>query len=136
MLTVYNVLLTCKSSSRYSQALTTALFEEKRHFVTQALFAILSLNIIGIKLLKAIRIIKVESLFITYCYCLSVEMQVVVNTQPVLIIRLQGLVIENCITRSRAAIVQLNVGDKVYVTVPTVGCYFENTNYFAGLRLF
>ncbi len=66
-------------------------------------------------------------------------MQVMVNSQAVITTRLFSFIPAGCITRSRSVILNLNVGDQLYVAVPTVGCYYADSqrfHAFAGFRLF
>ncbi len=61
-------------------------------------------------------------------------MRVIVNSQPINIVRLFTFTSTGYVTRSRSVIVSLNVGDQLYVTLPAGGYYA--TPYFTGLRLF
>jgi hypothetical protein len=58
------------------------------------------------------------------------------NTQPVLTIQLLGFTSNNGVTRSRSALVNLNVGDQLYVTFPTAGCFIAGYfRQFLGFKL-
>jgi hypothetical protein len=63
--------------------------------------------------------------------------QVILNTQPVITVQLLGYTAHNGITRSRSVIANLNVGDRLYVSL--LSGTGISTNYFTqftGFRLF
>jgi hypothetical protein len=65
--------------------------------------------------------------------------QVLVNNIPRIIVRMNGLTISNCLTRSRSSIIALNAGDTLYVSLPSAACYYadsQNMQMFTGFRLF
>jgi hypothetical protein len=62
---------------------------------------------------------------------------VILNTQPVITVQLLGYNPTGSITRSRSVIANLNVGDRLYVTL-TAETFFDigKSFQFSGLRLF
>jgi hypothetical protein len=72
-----------------------------------------------------------------YILCIIVVVQVILNTQPVITVQLLGFTSDGGITRSRSVIANLNVGDRLYVTLLSGTCI--STGYFTqftGFRLF
>jgi hypothetical protein len=67
-----------------------------------------------------------------------VVVQVILNTQPVITLQLLGYTSSNGISRSRSIVVNLNVGDQLYVTLPNGTCISTGTFYsqFSGFRMF
>ncbi len=66
-------------------------------------------------------------------------MQMLVNTQAVITIRLFSFKASQCLSRSRSVILTLNVGDQLYVTITNVGCFYadsQRVQLFSGFRLF
>ena len=54
------------------------------------------------------------------------EMQVLRNDNPIIIIRRANATLINCVSRSRAVIVNLNVNDELKIAVPTKGCIYSD----------
>jgi hypothetical protein len=64
-------------------------------------------------------------------------MQVILNTQPIITLRLLGYTSSWGITRSRSVVANLNIGDQLYVILLSGTCiaggYYSQ---FSGFRLF
>lgn len=78
-------------------------------------------------------------LFLSNMLCNNnVYVQVLQNSNVIIDLNLSPLMSVQCITRSRAVIVQLTVGDTLRVTMPTVGCTYDDSyhfNSFTGFRI-
>ena len=54
------------------------------------------------------------------------EIQVLRNDNPIIIIRRASATFINCVSRSRAVIINLNVNDELKIAVPTKGCIYSD----------
>ena len=54
------------------------------------------------------------------------EIQVLRNDNPIIIIRRANATLINCVSRSRAVIINLNVNDELKIAVPTKGCIYSD----------
>ena len=67
------------------------------------------------------------------------EMNVMLNGNPIIIIRLSVATFANCVSRSRSTIVKLKVNDELWVKIPTVGWYYnddQRMQTFTGFLLY
>ena len=56
----------------------------------------------------------------------NAAMQVLRNGKPIMLIGLINATFVNCVSRSRSIIINLNMGDKLRVTIPTKGCCYSD----------
>ena len=66
------------------------------------------------------------------------EIQVLRNDNPIITIRLNLATFENCVSRSRSVIINLNVNDELKIAVPTKACIYADAkrqNSFNGFML-
>jgi hypothetical protein len=73
------------------------------------------------------------------CCGVDTVVQVLVNDVPTIMVRMNGLIIANCLTRSRSAVIALKADDKLYVSIPSAACYYADgqiMQMFTGFRLF